>query len=462
MTVRDWFDRNFGATEKKSINEKVMELSTSSPSTSIVQESMSIKERIALFFQLYNNDDFTFQLVNFLASRITHTFMFEGDPSVVKKLDKWAKDVNLGNKLEDMAVDAIVAGTAWIEAVPNKALKNILRIIIINPETMDFIRDQNNYTAYDEEGKVVGYEQQAGGYVRYWKKDVIEQGGLPIYNSTNGEDLRDRVKYLKICGRGDSELGLSLLGPGYRSAIIRANIADMTGEAAFRGGGIVAKHPGDMSPETKKKLRNDLKNITTRNIMIIKENITIDNLPIPDVSQASSLMYQLADFQASGMGIPMDLLIAGGRGYQRDLVSKIANMETRISSYQQRLAESVNDNIIYPLLAMWGNPASAKLKFVSASPGAQLNRARVIATLARRNLMTYDPELEVALRRELDLPHKLLDEVYKEWEKNGPPMVKPEVGRETNIIDSKDEQDIESQEDKDRDKDDEEEEKDED
>ena len=61
-----------------------------------------------------------------------------------------------------------------------------------------------------------------------------------------------------------------------------------------------------------------------------------------------------------------DVIVSGGRAYNRDLITKIADMETRISSIQKRLAEQINDNIIYPLLILWGKPGKAKIKFISS------------------------------------------------------------------------------------------------
>jgi hypothetical protein len=433
------------------IDDKLIEMIDSPDSVTQI-ESKPIKEKVALYYKLYDTDELTFQLVNFLVDRITHTFIFEGDVEVVKELEIWKDNINFKTRLEDIVRDIIVGGLGWIELVFGK--KTIDRIVVINPESMDFIRDSNGQTALDEDGIPVGFQQETPSGIRYYKKDEVAQGEIKLAIAKGNEDLRDRIKYLKLLGRGDSFTGKSFVGAIYRVAIIRTNVADMTGEAAFRGGGMVATTKGDMNPDQKKKLKVDLKNITARNTMIIKDSITLGLMPIPDTANATEIIYLLADFQSMGMGVPLDIMVSGGRSQQRDLITKIADMETRISSLQVRLAEQINDNIISPLLIKMGKPEKAKLKFVSASPGALLNRSRVVSTLARRNLMTYDPELEVSIRKELDLPHTLLDKVLSDWKsgKAGPEYerkqaekqfeIQNKANQEQNNIDTKDDQPI--------------------
>jgi len=410
-------------------------------------ESKTTKEKVALFYKLYDTDELTFQLVNFLVDRITHTYIFEGDAEVVKELEKWASEVNFKTRLEDFVRDTIVGGTGWIELVKGKVA--IERIVVINPETMDFIRDSTGQTILDDNGEPVGFQQETGTGIRYYTAEGVKLNNKLVFSS-NSEDVRDRIKYFKLIGRGDSQLGKSFVGAIYRVAIIRTNVADMTGEAAFRGGGMVATTEGEMTPDQKKKLKVDLKNITARNTMIIKKTITLGLMPIPDTSNAVDIIYLLADFQSMGMGVPLDLIVSGGRSQQRDLITKLADMETRIASLQARLAEQINDEIISEQLSLMNKKGKAKLKFVSASPGALLNRSRVVSTLARRNLMTYDPEIEVAIRKELDLPHTLLDKLLNDWKagRAGPEYDRKmaekqfEKNEEQNNIDTKDTQDI--------------------
>jgi len=427
-------------TQTETVHEDIIELFESHGS-SMSLEGKTDKEKIQLYYKLYTKDDLTFRIVNYLTSRISHTVLFIGDESVVKRLYEWANEVNFYIRIEDLVRDAIIAGTSWAECVPDG--KTIAKIIIINPETMDFIRNNEGQAIVDENSEPMGFIQEVGSSKREWTEKAVTQNNEVLKKADKNEDLRDRIAFIKLISRGDSFLGISFVGAAYRSAMIRCNIADMVGEGAFRGGGILAQYDGDMPADQKKKLKTDLTGITAKNIMILKKSIELGTMPIADTANAADLLYRFADFQCSGMEVPLDILLAGGKNLQRDLITKIADMETSIAGYHDRLAEQVNDQIIQPLLEMWKVRGKARMKFISASPGAQLNRARVISTLARRNLMTYDPEMEMALRKEMDLPYELLKKVLEDWKSGKRPMGEvPEVGKEPNVIDTKDTQEI--------------------
>ena len=67
--------------------------------------------------------------------------------------------------------------------------------------------------------------------------------------------------------------------------------------------------------------------------------------------------------------------------------------------------------------------------FRTQSPSIKLSRSRRIATLARRGLIRYDPELELHLRREEGLPVKFVQLSLKQWqeEKKSPEEIKSDV-----------------------------------
>lgn len=396
----------------------------------IADERTKVKAKLREFMKLYENDAITFALVNFLTHRIVPSYDFIGDEKTVKKLREWADLVYFKRVLEDITLDMILCGGAWTELVWSSL--GIEDFKIINPEKMDFIRDTNGNTLYDEIGKPLGYIQEFNGSFRYWYKDRIEVNGTVLYKAPRGVDLRDRLRYFKLKSYGDSELGVSLIQSNYRSAIIRTNIEDMVGESAFRGGGLVAYIDGELPPDVKKNLRIDMQNIKSKNVFLLSKKILLDNVPIPELNAREQLIYLFADIQCGGMGVPMEMILTGNKSVRTEAISdKTADLEIRVQSYQDRLAEQVNKFILDPMLTKWNLKGKAKIMFPPASPSNQLNRARVISSLARRNLMTYDPEVEMQIRKELKLPVNLLAKVLKEWKKN-PPMIgqSPEIGKE--------------------------------
>jgi len=395
----------------------VLELIEGNSPTSKIDERTKKLDNIKEFQKLYLHDSLTFSLVNFLVHKIVPEFIFLGDVETCKKLKEWSSDLGLKHIFEDIIRDIILAGGSWTE--PLFSSISLESIKIINPANMDFIRDNDGNVKFDETNKPLGFTQEVSGMRRYWFKDriVTEDGEIVAKGK---EDLRDKLKYFKLISFGDSELGISFIGPIYRSAMIRANLEDMVGESAFRGGGMVAYITGEPPEAVKTNLKKDLTNITSRNVFMLTDKIKLATVPIPEVAQRSDLMYLLADFEASGLGVPLDILLSGGRTYKQDLTAKMVDLEVRISSYQERFAKQVQTFIINPLLQKWNIQNKAYIKFVAVSPVTQMNRARVIATLARRELFTYDPEVEIQIRKELNLPTSIPEKEFKKWKKGRP------------------------------------------
>ena len=394
------------------------------PSTSRTEERKRKLDNIKEFYRLYENDALTFGLVNYLVYKIVSKIIFTGNPEDVKVFEDWKERKHFKARLEDIVRDIIIAGGSWTEPIFSSI--DLEKIKIINPETMDYIRENDSNIKLDEEGKFLGYVQEVNGKKRYWYKNRIEEDNRVIYEGMKNEDLRDRIKYWKLLSFGDSELGISLVKAMYRPAIIRSNLEDMVGESAFRGGGIVAYLTGEPSQEQKNKLKTDLTNITARNIFLLKDNIKLSTVPIPEMSERENLLYLLADFEAAGLNIPLEALLSGTKTYRQDFLNKMADMETRIESFQDRLVEQIEEYIIKPLLKLWKRKGPVSVQFVSVSPSVQTTRSRVIGALARRGMLKSDPELEIHLRKELKLPHKLVDASLEKWLKEGPPKQEEE------------------------------------
>lgn len=394
------------------------------PSTSKTEERTKKKDNISEYYRLYLNDALTFGFVNYLTLKIVSKFIFIGSEEDVNEIERWSKNKHFKIKLEDIVRDMIIAGGSWTEPIFSSI--DLEKIKIINPETMDYIRDNEENIKEDEDGKFLGYIQEKNGRKRYWYKDRIEEDNKIIYQGKKDEDLRDKIKYWKFLSFGDSELGISLVKAMYRPAIIRSNLEDMVGESGFRGGGIVAYITGEPSQQQKDKLKTDLTNITSRNVFLLRDNIKLSTVPIPELNERENLLYLLADFEAAGFNLPLEALLSGTKTYRQDFINKMADMESRIESYQERLVELIEEYIINPLLKLWNRKGPVNIQFVSTSPSAQMSRSRVIATLARRGMISRDPELELHLRKELKLPHKIVDLTLKKWLDEGKTQESPD------------------------------------
>ncbi|MEM2260839.1 MAG: hypothetical protein QXK24_00160 [Ignisphaera sp.] len=394
---------------------KIMELTT------ITEEQLEkIRERglpgiKEAYRKVYENDGLTYQLVNYLADKIVgQGYYFEGEKDLVEKATKWSEQIGLQFLLKMVVKDAIIYGTGWIEMVPSKKLDTIEYIKVFNPANIDFIRDS--------EGKIVmegnrpqGFEITEDSKTIKWFKDRIEQGNITLYRAKN-EDLRDRIAWFVLERYGDSLSGISFIKPIYRSAIIRSNIADLVGESAFRGGGIVAYHQGPAPQEKIDKMAEELKNITSKNIFVLTDKWKLDTVPTPDIKERIAQIIYLADEEAGSFGIPLDVLLTTVKSYASDLPSKLADLEQRIASYQKYVAYQFNTQVIRYLLKLWKRPeGDLRLVFSAVTTATRLQNSRIRATLARRGLIKWDPELELKLRREEGLPTTFVQAALDKW-----------------------------------------------
>jgi len=425
-SIKDFF---FGR-KKENWTVQALESKSIEDIKTLMSLRVSGKQAKEQYKKLYEKDGLTFMLVNYLDHKIAgQGFYFDGDSDLVNKLEEWSEEVGLKFVLKHIVKDAIIYGTAWVELVLSEDYRNIEDFRFFDPTKMDFARDNSGKIKLDENGEPLCIVQEEGLKKREWYKDRIEENGKIIIKAGIGDDFRKHIAYFKLESYGDDPMGLSLIAPIYRSAIIRSNISDMVGEAAYRGGGIVAYLSGNPPEEVKKKLAEYLKNITSKNIFVFSDKIRLDLVPIPDTREREGLIYYLADEEASTFGIPLDVLMCGVKSYRQDLPSKLADMEARISSYQEYLAFQFNKQVIDFLLHLWKTDKKAKLVFRTQSPSIKLSRSRRIATLARRGLIRYDPQLELHLRREEGLPVKFVQLSLKQWqeEKKSPEEIKSDV-----------------------------------
>ena len=369
---------------------------------------------------LYETDPIVFRAIRKYVDAIASDYFLEGgDEEERKKLDKWIREKGFLFKIQDAIVDIFLCADAWWELIPKYSIKD-LDIKPLNPKNVDFIRDTNGNVELDENGKPKGIIQQTYLEEIYWYKNKVETKSGKILLESETEDLRERIVNLNLFKYGESFTGYTPLLPVYKSAIIRLNMSDMIGESAFRGGGLVVYISGKPSQQTLDNLKKDLKNITTRNIFIFEDKIKLENIPIPDLSGRERLVYYYADEVAGGLGVPLCLMLSGASMQAREREQMSVDFELSIKPLQERLAYQIREKVFKKLWKIWGCKGEVPyIKFAERTPFAKLTRSRTIATLARRRLITYDPELEMRIRQELDLPTSFIAEEINKWKEEG-------------------------------------------
>jgi len=383
---------------------------------------------------LFHSDGLTFREVyDYVDFIVGPGFYFEGDPKLVRICDEWSDLVRLKRILEECVKDILVggAGNAWVELGYNERGSDILALRILNPKTMDYIRDDaSKNVLIDDDGEPLGYRRIKDQINEMeWRKDRITRDGGVIWRAPPGQDGRDRIAHFKLFGIGESYLGQSPLETAYKQAIIRLNLEDNVGEGGYRSGGIVAyvgneKFPKP-SPNIIDKIVEDLRNVTTQSVFGFPHFVKLDRLPSPDLSGRDELILYFASIQSIAMGIPITRHLHTTSGRLAAKVSADMNLdfEQRIASLQDRLAEQVREKLLFRMLKARRLVSKynevPKMIFRSKAPHLLEKLVNMLSRLGRRDLVRRDPELEKRVREELGLPTSFVDKELEDWRARG-------------------------------------------
>jgi len=352
---------------------------------------------------LYQRDAITFGCLNYLTLRIAQDISFIGKQEDVQKIQSWSVKHLFKQKLEDLVRDVLLYGNAWSEIMlGNKDVD----IRILNPKYCDYKRDNYGNVQIDEYGdpKYIVIETEDGKeyYIQKNKITLGSEDGEVIKSGTTG-DLRKLYCHFTLFTFGDSYTGMSILLPVLSTAIVRGNVTKMTGELAFRSGGLVAYISGNMPEDAKKALEEDLMKLTKRSVFVSSDKIKLSNIPSGNLAETTNILGTLINEQTAAMGLPYELIMAPiYRGRLEDLTHKLVDFENRILSYQNRLGAQINQKIMPFINNILGT--NVQFKFIGTDYNIKLTKSRMLTGLGRRGLVTRDKNLEDWIRRDLGLP----------------------------------------------------------
>jgi len=421
---------------------KTSELESKKSFFSILEERIQTTVDKASLEKLYHIDGYTFRLVQDHVDWIVGPgYYLEGDTED-KVFLEWCNRMHLTRILKEIIKDIFVtgAGNAWVELGYSEDGKDILGLRMINPKTdMDYIRDASTKNVLlDDTGRPIGFVQNQGLYGKVeWRKDRIVVNDKIVWTPKwNGDDGRDRIAHFTLFRLGESYLGMTPLESAYKQAIIRLNIEENVGESAFRSGGILAtvgtpdKPPESIPDKWVDDVVKELENVTHKTIFGFKPNVRIDRFPSPELERRAELIYTFADLQAAAMGRPLILLLHSTtrRGYGGEAEHKAIDWELRIASLQQDLASQIEEKLLARYAKCKNIKEVPKFRFRTKTPVILRDRARAIATLARRNMIRYDPLIAKQFLEEFGLPTEFIEKEIEKWkEENRTPEATKEV-----------------------------------
>ncbi len=377
---------------------------------------------------LYRMDGLTFRIVQkYVEKMVGGGYVIKGGSDASRlACENLANDINLKYLLSEIVRDIFVTGngTAWTEIGYNEDGTDILVIKMINPKSgITFVKDDKDNVLYDRNLRPVGFK--LGGTLGFpkmeWYENEIKVEEEVVWTpSKPGEDGRDRIAYWKLVGVGEEEEGMSPLEPGYKASIVRLNLEDTVGNAAFRSlavMAIVGDKDQPLESVTDAQLdavKNKLRELDQDTVWAFRRNVEISKFPMPDITGYEELMYYFADLASSGSGIGISLILQpAARGYRGDIEIKQEEFMDSVKIFQQALETQIKEFLFKRLLRAKGHSTKNMpyIKLIGKESGIALSTSRRLSTYARYGILTPDPELEDWIRENEGLPP--LDEEIK-------------------------------------------------
>lgn len=376
------------------------------------------KENLEL---LYRIDGLTFRIVQkYKEKMLGKGYMIkEGTEEARKLCTKFCESVYLIRVLDQIINDIFVTGNgnAWTELGYSKDGTNILKLRTVNPKSgIDYIRSPEADILYDKNIDPIGYEMagQYGYPTMKWTEHSISAGQEIIWRPTSEtDDGRDRIAHWTLINNGENGDGISPLEPTYKACMIRMNLEDTIGNAAFRSLGLAAyvgsatEDPMTISDEQLDDVKNKLQSVDQDTVWAFRRNVQLSAFPIPDIQNYERLLYYMADLHASCAGIPIGLILEPASSATKgDIEVKESEFMDSVVDFQDILAVQVRENIFKRILKANGKPEDSApyIKFNVKETSMALSTARRLSTYARYNLLTPSTDLEAWIREQESLP----------------------------------------------------------
>lgn len=384
------------------------------------REAVVTKDQLEALFRL---DGLTFRIVRkYVEKMVGNGYLIQGGSNEGRQLcQEFADDVDLKSVLSVVIQDIFVTGngTGWLELGYTKDGTDIVAVRLINPKSdIGFRKDADKNVIYDNtlRPEAINLGGKLGFPVMSWEENAIVKGNQVVWTPSNdNEDGRDRIAYFKLIDVGEDEEGLSPLEPVYKAALIRLNLEDTVGNAAFRGSAVAAYvgleggNPLEITDEMLNDVKDKLLQVDQDTVWAFRRDVALENFPQPEIDKFERLMYYFADMQSSGSGIGISLILQPlDRGFRGDVSVAKEEFLDSVTLYQDLLAKQVRDQLFKRLMKAKGkDPRKAPyIKFKSKDSGIALSQSRRLSTYARYKLLTPDTDLETWIRDNEGLPHK--------------------------------------------------------
>jgi hypothetical protein len=370
--------------------------------------------------KLYYMEPLLFAGVNFYVNQaVSAGLEVEAqDKKVEAYVRDWIERVNLVDKLEKVMQDMCIYGNAFLELVWDRKRTEIVDLAIIDPKSIDFIRDRDNLPLVDAIGRPVGYIQKVPEEkpeYRQLLQDIVTAKGVSMeqvsFEVTGIPFAAEDLAHFRLYILSDTLMGVGLIEPLYDTVILKLQVEEALGHGLQKSGFplFVAKlgKEGIHEPteaEIKTFEEKVMSQIDEARDLVVPYYYDIDILGVSKIEKLKEYLDYFVDLIASGLSIPHSILLRGERIGSTVADVQADNAERKLKAFQAKLISITREQILEPLIRAAGFKEVPRLRFKPTSSIFMRRKADRLGILARAGLLTPDRDLEAYIRSLEDLP----------------------------------------------------------
>jgi hypothetical protein len=307
--------------------------------------------------QIYYSDPVIFNGINFyVRNTIGPGFRIEADnPQVQENFEKWAQMTRLEGSLAVSLSHMLVYGNGFTELVDNVQHDRTVALANIDPKTMDLARDPQQRPLLDARGDPIGYIQttQTGQIIK-----------LPA----------SKIAHFPLYTIGTSKLGIGLIEPLFKIAIIKLNIEEGLGQTIFRHGyplaiATVGDDKHEPTPADIDIVHNELKGLSYKSDICFPHWVKLAFEKPSGAEKLKDCLEYYIDQECAGLGLPKAFITGRGEGSNKATLDiQSIDVERNIQMIQRKLSFCVEQQLFKRVAAQLGVTEVPRLVWNEVNP----------------------------------------------------------------------------------------------
>lgn len=304
--------------------------------------------------------------------------------------------------------DQCIYGNAWMEKLYGTKSGRITSIDMIDPKSMDFLRDVEDNIKYTEEGK-------PESYVQYIAMKDMDKAGENVVNQKGRSAMKIDPKFIlhmPLFTIGNNPDGIGLIEPIYDSIITKKNIEKGWGQSSYEVGfpKLILKigspeyppTPGDIA-----HMKQEIKEMDDKSRFVVPWHYQFEYLESKQLTLLENQLDYFIDQQVSGMGVPKALLTGVGTDVNRStLVNQVEIFMKFILRLQHKLKMGFENGLFLELKQQYNLKDTPQIIFEDIQIGSTDAKVSRLTKLVEKGLLTVDDDLMGYIKDLENLPRK--------------------------------------------------------